>query len=634
MYTNAPKKTGREQELQSFHEGVYPLAFEFFGGHSSHRSKKSGVVFRVWAPKAVSVSIVGDFNNWDASKNPMTSVDDQGVWEGFVPGIKSFDIYKYQIETADGEMLLKSDPYATHMETRPDTASRYYNLSGYHWKDKEWQEGKEKQSSYDIPMNIYELHAGSWKKYPDGNPFEYRKLAEELIPYLQKMGYTHVELMPIMEYPLDNSWGYQVTGYFAPTSRYGSPRDFMAFVDYCHQAGIGVIMDWVPAHFPKDAHGLYRFDGDCCYEYADPLKQEHKSWGTCVFDYSKSEVRSFLVSNAIFWLQKYHIDGLRVDAVASMLYLDYDRKNGEWRPNQYGGHENLEAVAFLQELNKEVFARFPGTLMIAEESTAWPLVTKPVDVGGLGFNFKWNMGWMNDMLDYVSVDPYFRKDHHKDITFSFYYAFSENYILPISHDEVVHGKRSLFEKMPGDTEQKFAGMRVFLAYMIAHPGKKLLFMGSEFGQEHEWDCHDVLQWQLLDKKGHQDLQDFSAALNHFYLDQPPLWQNDFSWEGFQWISYDDNLQNIIAFRRIDRKGEELICLFNFAPVLREDYRIGVPIAGYYQETFNTDVKKFGGTGEGNPEPVPTEEIPFHGYQQSIALTIPPMAALFLKQQPK
>ncbi|ADU27510.1 1,4-alpha-glucan branching protein GlgB [Ethanoligenens harbinense] len=634
MYTNAPKKTGREQELQCFHESVYPLSFEYFGGHSSHRSKKSGVVFRVWAPKAVSVSIVGDFNNWDASKNPMISVDDQGVWEGFVPGIKSFDIYKYQIETADGKTLLKSDPYATHMETRPDTASRYYNLSGYHWKDQEWQKKKEKKSAYDVPMNIYELHAGSWKKYPDGNPFEYRKLAEELIPYLQKMGYTHVELMPIMEYPLDNSWGYQVTGYFAPTSRYGSPRDFMAFVDYCHQADIGVIMDWVPAHFPKDAHGLYRFDGDCCYEYTDPLKQEHKSWGTCVFDYSKSEVRSFLVSNAIFWLQKYHIDGLRVDAVASMLYLDYDRKNGEWRPNQYGGHENLEAVSFLQELNREVFSRFPNALMIAEESTAWPLVTKPVDVGGLGFNFKWNMGWMNDMLDYVSTDPYFRKDHHKDITFSFHYAFSENYILPISHDEVVHGKRSLLEKMPGDKAEQFAGVRVFLAYMIAHPGKKLLFMGSEFGQVHEWDCHDALQWQLLGEKGHQNLQDFTAALNHFYLDQSPLWQNDFSWEGFQWISYDDNLQNIIAFRRIDRKGEELVCLFNFAPVKRDDYRIGIPAAGYYQEAFNTDAEQFGGTGESNKEPVPTEKIPLHGYQQSIALTVPPMAALFLKHQPK
>lgn len=633
MCANEPKKTGHQQDLEAFHESVYPLAYEYFGGHSSHRNKKSGVVFRVWVPKAISVSIVGDFNQWDVSKNPMSPVDGRGVWEGFVPSIKSFEIYKYQIQTEDGRSFLKSDPFANHMETRPNTASRYYNLSGYHWKDQKWQGKKAKETLYEKPLNIYELHAGSWKRYPDGNPFEYRKLAEELVPYLKKMGYTHVELMPVLEYPLDDSWGYQVTGYFAPTSRYGSPKDFMAFVDYCHQAGIGVIMDWVPAHFPKDAHGLYRFDGDCCYEYADPLKQEHKSWGTCVFDYSKSEVRSFLISNAIFWFQKYHIDGLRVDAVASMLYLDYDRKGGEWRPNKNGGNENLEAVTFLQQLNTIVFAHFPNAMMIAEESTAWPLVTKPVADGGLGFNFKWNMGWMNDMLAYVSTDPFFRKDCHKNITFSFHYAFSENYILPISHDEVVHGKHSLLEKMSGDKDEQFAGMRVFFAYMTAHPGKKLLFMGNEFGQEAEWDCHGVLQWELLNDKPHLTLQNFTAALNHFYLENPPLWQIDFSWEGFQWISYDDNLQNIIAFRRIDRQGNELICLCNFAPMLREDYRIGVPVAGKYEEVFNTDAEKFGGTGAGNPDLVPTEEIPLHGYQQSVSLTIPPMAAIFLKYKP-
>lgn len=633
MCATIPKKTGYEKELQAFHENVYPLAYEYFGGHPSHRKRKAGVVFRVWAPQAVSVSIVGDFNQWDTSQHPMASVDGKGVWEGFVPGIRSFQLYKYHIQTKDGRSFLKSDPYACHMETRPDTASRYYNLSGYRWKDQDWQTHKKEENLYESPINIYELHAGSWKKYPDGNPFGYRKLAEELIPYLKKMGYTHVELMPVMEYPLDDSWGYQVTGYFAPTSRYGAPRDFMAFVDECHRAGISVIMDWVPAHFPKDAHGLYRFDGECCYEYADPLKQEHKSWGTCVFDYSKSEVKSFLISNAIFWMQKYHIDGLRVDAVASMLYLDYDRQDGEWRPNENGGNENLEAVKFFQELNIEVFKRFPNAMMIAEESTAWPLVTKPTDAGGLGFNFKWNMGWMNDMLSYVSIDPYFRKDHHKKITFSFHYAFSENYILPISHDEVVHGKRSLLQKMPGDAATQFAGVRVFFAYMMAHPGKKLLFMGSEFGQENEWDCHDILQWNLLDDPAHQSLQDFTAALNHFYLAHPPLWQIDFSWEGFQWISYDDRLQNIIAFRRIDHEGNELICLCNFAPVSRTEYRIGVPVAGTYQEVFNTDDKKFGGTGTGNPERIVTDEIPLHGHPQSIALTVPPMAAIFLKQQP-
>lgn len=633
MCATIPKRTGYEKELQAFHENVYPLAYEYFGGHPSHRKRKAGVVFRVWAPQAVSVSIVGDFNQWDTSQHPMSSVDGNGVWEGFVPGIKSFQLYKYHIQTKDGRSFLKSDPYACHMETRPDTASRYYNLSGYRWKDQEWQAGKKEKNLYESPINIYELHAGSWRKYPDGNPFGYRKLAEEIIPYLKKMGYTHVELMPVMEYPLDDSWGYQVTGYFAPTSRYGAPRDFMAFVDECHRAGISVIMDWVPAHFPKDAHGLYRFDGDCCYEYADPLKQEHKSWGTCVFDYSKSEVKSFLISNAIFWMQKYHIDGLRVDAVASMLYLDYDRKDGEWRPNKNGGNENLEAVEFFQELNTEVFKRFPDAMMIAEESTAWPLVTKPASTGGLGFNFKWNMGWMNDMLSYVSIDPYFRKDHHKKITFSFHYAFSENYILPISHDEVVHGKHSLLQKMPGDKATQIAGIRVFFAYMMAHPGKKLLFMGSEFGQESEWNCHDVLQWNLLDDPAHQALHNFTAALNHFYLARPPLWQIDFSWEGFQWISYDDRLQNIIAFRRMDRKGKELICLCNFAPVSRTEYRIGVPAAGIYQEVFNTDDQKFGGTGTGNSERIITDEVPMHGHPQSIALTVPPMAAIFLEQQP-
>ncbi len=634
MDTVVKKDRENSETLRQFHEGIYPTAYEFFGGHPARQNKKAGVLFRVWAPTASAVSVVGDFNDWDNAKDPMTRIDGQGIWEAFVPGIKSFAAYKYQLTAKSGETFIKSDPYAYHMETRPGTASRYYPLGGYRWKDLAWRTHMKSVNLYRSPISIYELHAGSWKRYEDGNPFSYRKLAEELIPYLKEMGYTHVELMPLMEYPLDDSWGYQVTGYFAPTSRYGTPHDFMAFIDALHQAGIGIIMDWVPAHFPKDTHGLYRFDGTCCYEYSDPLKQEHKSWGTCVFDYGRSEVRSFLISSALFWFAKYHIDGLRVDAVASMLYLDYDRKEDEWRPNEKGGRENLEAVSFLQELNTAVFARFPKAMMIAEESTAWPLVTKPVDVGGLGFNFKWNMGWMNDMLDYVSTDPFFRKFHHRDITFSLHYAFSENFVLPISHDEVVHGKRSLFEKMPGDEATKFAGMRVFFAYMTAHPGKKLLFMGSEFGQTNEWDCHSVLQWDLLEQKPHALLQKFVASLNHFYQKEPAFWQIDDSWEGFQWIASDDCEQNIIVFRRIDRSGKELICLFNFAPVLRTDYRIGVPAAGVYDEVFNTDDTAFGGTGHGNPGGVASSEVPMHGCTQSIALNVPPMAAIFLRLRPE
>lgn len=631
MCAKSSKSTGREHLLSSFHDGTCCNAYSYFGGVPSHRDRKAGVLFRVWAPAAAAVSVVGDFNQWDGKADPMQRADDAGVWEAFVPGIKHYALYKFQIETQEGKTLLKSDPYARHMETRPDNASRYYHLAGYQWKDAAWRQKARAADPYSGPMNIYELHAGSWRRYPDGNPFGYRKLAEELVPYLQKMGYTHVELMPVMEYPLDDSWGYQVTGYFAPTSRYGTPRDFMAFVDACHQAGIGVIADWVPAHFPKDAHGLYRFDGSCCYEYADPMKQEHKAWGTCVFDYSKNEVQSFLISNAVFWLEQYHVDGLRVDAVASMLYLDYDRRPGEWRPNKFGGRENLEAISFLQALNTAVFARFPTALMIAEESTAWPLVTKPVDAGGLGFNFKWNMGWMNDTLDYVSIDPFFRKEHQKNITFSFHYAFSENFILPVSHDEVVHGKRSLFGRMPGERDVQFAGMRVFFAYMFAHPGKKLSFMGNEFGQETEWNCNAALDWALLEDPDHAKLAAFSQALAQFYLQNPPLWQVDFSWKGFQWIANDDNLQNIIAFRRIDAEQNELVCLCNFAPVTREGYRIGLPEPGVYIEVFNTDDARFGGAGHSNAGGVRTEGVPMHGYAQSAALTVPPMAAVFLQK---
>ena len=609
-----------------FHEGSNSRAHSFMGCHFSPDWQESAR-FRVWAPNAAAVSVVGDFNGWDREANRMERESDAGLWSVSVSGVKAFDCYKYCITTKTGSQIMKADPYAFHAEMRPGTASKAYRLEGYEWSDGEWQARKAMGKPDEKPVNIYELHAASWKTYPDGQPFDYAKLAEELIPYVKRLGYTHVELMPLAEYPFDGSWGYQVTGYYAVTSRFGTPKDFMSFVDLCHQEGVGVILDIVPAHFPKDAHGLFEFDGSCCYEYADPRVGEQPDWGTMVFDFGRGEVKSFLVSNAYFWVEVFHVDGLRVDAVASMLYLDYGRTAGKWRPNKCGGRENLEAVELLRKMNSAVLTDFPGTMMIAEESTAWPLVTKPPHSGGLGFNFKWNMGWMNDMLRYMQADPLLRSGLHGNITFSFHYAFSENFVLPISHDEVVHGKRSLLDKMPGSYEQKFASVRAFLGFMMAHPGKKLLFMGAEFGQFIEWDYKKALDWHLLDYPYHAALSRFVQELNHRYLSEPALWERDTEPDGFAWISHDDATQNIVCFRRAGKNGGELIVLVNFAPVRRERYRIGVPKGGVYTEVMNSDDGRYGGSGCRN-KPVVSEPVPMHGYPQSVLLTVPPLAAVY------
>jgi len=605
-----------------FHEGTNFRAYRYLGAHFC----KEGVIFRVWAPNAASVSVVGDFNGWDHEAAPMKRVTEQGVWETLVENAKEFDGYKFAIVRGDGSMVLKADPYAVHAETRPATASKLYRIDGYEWHDKKWLKAQAGKNPYKSPMNIYEVQLGSWKKHPDGSFYSYRQMAEDLVPYVKKMGYTHIEFLPLNEYPYDGSWGYQVTGYYAATSRYGTPKDLMYLVDVCHQNGIGVLLDWVPAHFPKDAHGLYEFDGTCLYEYSDPLKREHSDWGTRIFDYGRNEVRCFLVSSAMFWMEYFHLDGIRVDAVASMLYLDYGKQGGEWRPNQYGGNENLEAISFLQTLNSNVATEYPSALMIAEESTMWPLVTKPPYDGGLGFHFKWNMGWMNDSLRYFSTDPIFRKHHHGMITHILNYAFSENYILPLSHDEVVHGKCSLINKQPGDYDAKFASLRAMMAYMMFLPGKKLSFMGNEFGQFIEWNENRELDWLLLAYPAHQKHQEYIRALNQVYLSHSELWQKDDSEDGFTWLISDDYENNIFAFLRENDEGSRVMVVLNLAPVLRENYRIGIPATGLVKRVFTSDSEEFGGQNIASEIQIPIEEIGWNGKTHSVSITVPPMSA--------
>ena len=623
------KQTGRRFDAAAFYGGTNSEAYRYLGAHRTRRAGKDGYVFRVWAPNAAYVSVVGDFCAWIGYDHPMTRNAD-GFWECFVAGLKRYDTYKFAVTSQRGDTVLKTDPYAFHAETRPGTAGKLYDLGGYRWGDDEWRKNRAKAPIGRAPLNIYEVHLGSWRRRENGDFYDYRTLAHELADYVLDLGYNCVELMPVTEYPLDDSWGYQCTGYFAATSRYGTPKDFMYFVDHLHRKGISVLLDWVPAHFCKDEHGLIDFDGTSCYEYADPNKREHEGWATRVFDYGRGEGKSVLLSSAAFWLREFHLDGLRVDAVASMLYLDYGRENGRWTPNKDGGHENLEAIDFLRALNETAFSVDPNVLMVAEESTAWPLVTRPAKDGGLGFNLKWNMGWMNDMCHYLKLDPWFRQFHHKDITFSLMYAFSENFVLPISHDEVVHMKGSLRGKMPGDDWQQLAGVRAFTAYLLAHPGKKLTFMGAELGQLHEWNFASQLDWYLLENKENQQTQRFFKGINRFYLSQSPLWDIDFSWEGFEWLVADDNHNNVLAFLRRDNKGHELICVVNFSPEAHEGYRFGVPGKLFYEEVFNTDAAAWGGSGVCNTGPIPVEDIPSHGRDKSIALRVPPLGAGFLQ----
>jgi 1,4-alpha-glucan branching enzyme len=609
-----------------FHKGENYEAYKLMCPHPAKVNRKKGYIFRVWAPQAKSVSVVGDFNNWDRSRHSMRKIS-VGIWEAFVPGVKQYDNYKYSVEQADLQIVLKSDPFALHTETSPGTASKTYDIEGFEWTDGDWMREREHKEHLKLPMNIYEVHLGSWKRYEDGNFFSYAKLADELIPYVKEMGYTHIELMPVTEYPYEGSWGYQVTGIYAPTSRYGTPHDFMRFINRCHEEGIGVIIDWVSAHFPKDEHGLYMFDGCPLYEYSDKKKREHIEWGTVVFDFGRNEVISFLISSAMFWFELYHVDGIRMDAVASMIYLDYARSDNNWTPNIYGGNYNLEALDYIKKLNTAVLNKHKGALMIAEESTAFPMITMPIYDGGLGFNYKWNMGWMNDTLKYIKRDPFFRKDEHNKITFSFHYAYTENFILPLSHDEVVHGKGSLVNKMPGYYEDKFKGLMAYLGFMMAHPGKKLLFMGGEFGQFIEWDYKRPLDWFLLDYPTHKNMLNYTKALNNFYLRHKELYELDQSPEGFEWICGDDSTNNVISFIRRASDGDFLIAVTNFSPMQLNNYNIGVPFGGDYKEVFSSD--KFISGATFNYYYAKPESANMKPYR--ITIDIPPNSVTYIKK---
>jgi 1,4-alpha-glucan branching enzyme len=623
-------------DLYLMGEGTHYLKYEKMGAHPVTVDGVAGVQFGVWAPNAMRVSVVGDFNSWDGRTHPMRNRGPSGVWELFVPGLSEGSLYKYEIRPLTSDLpILKSDPYAFRSELRPYTSSIVASLGHHIWNDQGWIEYRARNDWFTSPVSIYEIHLGSWRRMvEDGSRWlTYGELGDQLIPYLKRMGYTHVELLPVMEHPYDASWGYQTLGYFAATSRFGSPDDFMTLVDRFHQAGIGVILDWTPAHFPRDAHGLAEFDGTHLYEHADPRQGTHPDWGTLVFNYGRNEVQNFLISNALFWIDKYHIDGLRVDAVASMLYLDYSRRAGEWVPNEFGGRENLAAIAFLKRLNEVVYSRHSGVLMIAEESTSWPMVSRPTYLGGLGFTLKWNMGWMNDTLGYFSQEPIHRKYHHNRMTFSMLYAFTENFVLPFSHDEVVHGKSSLLNKMPGDLWQQFANLRLLYGYMYAHPGKKLMFMGGEFGQRGEWDSGNSLEWHLLAYSSHQGIQNLSADLNAVYLNEPALHQVDFDWHGFEWLDCSDADASVLSFlRRAKDPGDFIAVITNNTPVLRENYRMGVPEMGFYREIMNTDAEKYGGSNVGNLGGVHAEVLPWGNHRYSINLRLPPLAAVFLKHE--